>query len=265
MGRLSPLKSSTPAEAWLDDLERVVGLEVRGQVKAWVAGGLSEQRLKKAVRGAVDPRLVYERLRDADKGIYQHRIVIDDYNSVPGTNTRPYNGGNSLPKKKLLAADFLSNDEKLEITKLGIFGVNNAELDLPDYRTETFTKEVRLIKIPPGKSLYRVTDPGGEGGAWWTLEPPKDLAEVIGGTAVMPEWNGFTKVVEAVVPNDGLPFYAWFGPAASQPVSLNYKEKLNNGHSLPGGTEQLFLPNISKNNAIFINSIKDSTSKWKSW
>ena len=262
---MSPVKSSTPTEAWLDDLERVVGLEVRGQVKAWVAGGLSEQRLKKAVRGAVDPRLVYERLIKAneEKGIYQQRVVIDEYTTVPGISKEQYKE-NSLPRQKTLANDFLSDQDKITFARTNKFGVNNEELDLPDYRATTFTKEAKLVKLEPGTILYRVTDTGGEVGPWWTTEPPNNLAEVIGGTAVMPEWNGFNKIFTAEIPDDGEPFYAWSGLAASQPVSL-YKEKQGNGYSLLGGAKQIFLPNTVKNRESFKKSFKDCSKSLKKW
>ena len=204
----TPGLTSTPlpaADGWLTDLETVLGpaAGVRSLVATWVAGGLDEQKLKSAIRGAVDQRLVFERLRDAvaplGKGIFQQRVVIDDYKNIPGTINNPYSGGNSLPAEKMLANDFLSDDEKAELARTGEYGLNNQDLDLPDYRTATFTKEARLVKIKPGTTLYRVTDPGGEGGPWWTLNPPKDLAEVIGGTAVMPEWNKFSTVIEATV------------------------------------------------------------------
>ena len=159
----------------------------------------------------------------------------------------------------------MSDDEKTELAKNGKYGVDNQELDLPDYRTTTFTQEAKLIRLKPGTTLYRVTDPGGDGGPWWTPNPPKDLAEVIGGTAVKPEWNGFNIVVEATVPDDVDGFYVWAGPAASQEVAQSYPEKYENGYSLAGGTEQYFLPNPTKNNKLFQNSIKDNSTAWKSW
>ena len=273
--RLSPVAVPTPGlvstpglgVSWLDDLETLMGptADVRTVVATWVAGGLSEKKLASALRGAVDKRLVFERLVKAHnaKGIYQQCVIIDDY-SFPGVQKQPYGGGNSLVKKKLLANDFLSTSEQAALAKTGKYGVDNKELDLPDYRTPTFTTEAKLIQLAPGTTLYRVTDPGGEGGPWWTLEPPKDLAEVIGGTAVMPEWNGFGKVITANVPDDGEPFYVWFGPAASQPVSFDCKEKEENGYSLAGGTEQIFLPAAIKDRPTFKASFKEDASL-KTW
>ena len=241
-GKMSPVKSSTPTEAWLDDLERLVGLEMRGQVKAWVAGGLSEQRLKKAVRGAVDPRLVYERLRDADKGIYQHRIVIDDYNNIPSIKKERY-VPNGLPDLLIPASRF---------------GIDNADYDLPRENANTFRDSASLVEFKPGDKLYRVTnDPSTSmyamTGGYWTRQPPNSLSDVIGGTAVMPEWNNYQRVYEFTVPEydakseaeEYLPkIYGWEGPTASQAVSGIYKEKIDNGYSLPGGQQQIFFPNV---------------------
>ena len=257
---MSPLKSSTPAEAWLDDLERVVGLEVRGQVKAWVAGGLSEQRLKKAVRGAVDPRLVYERLRDADKGIYQQRVVINDYQHTPGVEDGKYLD-NSLPKKEILAGDF---------------GIDDVRFNLPPEKAITFTGDVRLNELKPGEKIYRVAndpvlDPRGKTGGYWTRNPPEQLSDVIGGTAVMPEWNNFQVIYEFTVPpyedpiNEKPKFYVWEGLAAAQPVSLDYEEKKDISYHLPGGKPQIFINNYLAWDKKFPNNIKDCTKSKKKW
>ena len=172
-GKMSPLTPSTPTEAWLDDLERVVGLEVRGQVKAWVAGGLSEQRLKKAVRGAVDPRLVYERLVNSKRGIYQWRIIVDDFSNVPGTMKQMFKGNSLLA----------------ELVSASKFGVNDSAYDLPGDNAATFTREVKLTEVKPGEKLYRVTNdpvdnPYAMTGGYWTRTPPTDLADIIGGTMI---------------------------------------------------------------------------------
>ena len=91
----TPGLTSTPlpaADGWLADLETVLGpaAGVRSLVATWVAGGLDEGKLKSAIRGAVDQRLVFERLKEAhiQKGIYQQRVVIDDYANIPGVDKK---------------------------------------------------------------------------------------------------------------------------------------------------------------------------------
>ena len=260
VGRLSPLKSSTPAEAWLDDLERLVGLEARGQVKAWVAGGLSEKRLRSAIRSSVDKRLVYERLKEADKGIHQQRIVVNEYANVPGIVNKPF-VKNGLPELSIPASNF---------------GVNDPALDLPGDNAATFTTEAKLTEIKPGEKLYRINNepvkyPYAMTGGYWTRSLPIELHEVIGGTAVMPEWNSFQKVYEFTAPPYIDPvkqepkFYVWEGPTAAQPVSILYEEKTDNGYCLPGGAMQIFVPQKLSRNPDFKNYIQDITSTHKSW
>lgn len=81
-----------------------------------------------------------------------------------------------------------------------------------------------------------------------TFEKPSSIIEVIGGTAVQPEWNSMTKIIEVEVPSQGI--YVWRGKAAKQPLSNN--ENISN-YYLEGGTEQLIFD--SNQNTINITSI----------
>ena len=255
-----------PADGWLTDLETVLGpaAGVRSLVATWVAGGLDEQKLKSAIRGAVDQRLVFERLRDAvaplGKGIFQQRVVIDDFNSIPGVMESSL-VRNSLPKTAILAS---------------AFGVNDPRFDLSPEKAITFTGSAELRELKPGKKLYRVTsdpvnDPRGKTGGYWTRKPPANLADVIGGTAVMPEWNNFQRVYEFTAPPYADPvkkepkFYVWEGPAAAQPVSGIYPDKETNGYHLPGGGQQSFISNHLAWDKDFPNNITDVTSVHKKW
>ena len=51
------------------------------------------------LRGAVDKRLVFERVIKAavEKGIHQQRVVIDDYNSIPGIKNQSYTNKAGIP------------------------------------------------------------------------------------------------------------------------------------------------------------------------
>ncbi len=247
-------------DAWLDDLERQVGFEVRGKVKLWVAGGLDEKKLKSAIRSAVDPRLVFERLRDAKKGIYQQRVVIDDYESIPGVVKGDY-VNNSLPEIEILASTF---------------GVDDPRFNLPPAKATTFTEHAVLKEVKPGEKLYRVTsdptnDPRAKTGGFWTRTLPTQLADVIGGTAVMPEWNNFQRVYEFTAPPYNDPanrepkFYVWEGPTAAQPVSNDYIEKKYTGYHLPGGEPQSFINNHLAWDADFPRHIVDITPSHKPW
>lgn len=156
------------------------------------------------------------------------------------------------------------------------FGVNNPDFDLPARNATTFTGSATLVEIPPGEKLYRVTsdpdnDKHAKTGGYWTRTPPANLAGVIGGTAVMPEWNNFQRVYEFTAPpytdpvNKEPKFYAWEGPAAAQPVSGTYDDKTDNGYCLSGGETQIFVPNKLSRAEDFGNHIQDATSLHKSW
>jgi hypothetical protein len=157
---------------------------------------------------------------------------LDDYDAIPGISKSSY-ASNSLPFKAVVASDF---------------GVDNSELDLPPVKVETFTKQVRLVKFEPGNTLYGVacdpaTNPYGRTEGYWTRTPPAALANVVGGTAVMPEWNNYQQVYKFTVPAldpAAPPTMPGRGPAAAQPVSGYYEKKAANRHCLAGGDNQLF-------------------------
>ena len=147
---------------------------------------------------------------------------------------------------------------------------------MPKANAPTFTGSATLVELRPGEKLYRVTsdpttDKFARTGGYWTRTPPASLAEVIGGTAVMPEWNNFQRVYEFTAPPYTDPdkrepkFHVWEGPAAAQPVSNDYPEKRFNGHSLAGGDTQQFVPNKFSRNPDFANHIQDITPQHKSW
>ncbi|MFO0321361.1 MAG: hypothetical protein ACK504_02925 [Bacteroidota bacterium] len=88
-----------------------------------------------------------------------------------------------------------------------------------------------------------------------------NLTEVIGGTAVMPEWNGFTKVFEYTVPSGGIK--VWKGKAAAQPIS-QLPQLQSNTHMLAGGEYQIFINDILRNQA-FEDAIENVTLTYKKW
>ena len=267
----TPGLTSTPlpaADGWLTDLETVLGpaAGVRSLVATWVAGGLDEGKLGAFMRAAADMPVVFERLRDAadilkkGKGVFQQRVVIDDYTNIPGLLPRAYIS-NGLPKALIPASDF---------------GVDDPALDLPENNSTTFAGKAELLEVKPGEKLYRVTndpktDSYAKTGGYWTRTPPASLAEVIGGTAVMPEWNNFQRVYEFTAPaysdpiNEEPKFYVWEGPTAAQPISNIYPEKLSAEYSLAGGNIQQYVPNKFSRDPNFANHIQDVTSSHKSW
>ena len=247
------------APHWLDTLvtQLNAGPDVRKTVGKWLASGVSEEKLKAAMQKP-DFQQTFIRLAVADKGVYQQHVILDDYTAVPGVSNKPY-VKNSLPYAAIAASNF---------------GVNNPKLDLPPAKAETFTK-ARLVQLQPGETLYRVacdpaTDPFGRTGCYWTRTPPAGLAEVVGGTAVMPEWNNFQEVYKFTVPDpatdpSAATYHAWEGPAAAQPVSGYYPEKEANGYCLAGGENQLFIPGELAFKPAFGTHIQQVTFEQKTW
>jgi hypothetical protein len=250
------LRSDEPSKQRPNESSQCAGPDARKTVNKWLASGLNEDKLRAAMQRP-DFQQPVIRLAVADKGLYQQHVILDDYDAIPGVSNQPY-VRNSLPKKQIPASSF---------------GVPDTELDLPADKAETFTDSAKLVKLNSGEKLYRVandptTDPYGRTGGYWTRTPPAGLGEVVGGTAVMPEWNNYQQVYEFTVPDPGpdVPdYHAWEGPAASQPVSGYYKEKAANGYCLAGGDNQLFLPNKFTRSKDFGTRITDVTAQHNSW
>ena len=251
-----------PTGPWVDELAtKLKNPGVRTMLASWVAAGLSVDALEKTFSTAADPQVVVERLKQTGKqrGLYQMRVVVDDYAGLPGVSATPF-VNNGLPLTAIPASKF---------------GIADSALDLAKEPAQTFCEEPELVKLAPGTKLYRVandpaSEPFGHTGGYWTRTPPASLEEVIGGTAVVPEWNNFQRVYEFTVPDPATDptasvYHAWEGPAAAQPVSKIYPDKLANGYCLPGGGNQLFLPTALSQSPDFGNHITDVTSLHKSW
>lgn len=259
---LRQARTQQPAIApWLDTFQAAMDTtaDLRPVVAAWVAGGLDEQQLAAFMQSATDQKQVFRRLRNADKGLYQQRVIIDDYEHIPGVKKEKYVANGLLPLP-IAAKDF---------------GVDSAGFDLPGERAPTFSERPRLVEIKPGEKLYRVTNDSVAGGydktgSFWTRTAPAALAEVIGGVAVKPEWNSYQRVYEFTAPAyaDSVrawpKFYVWEGPAARQAVS-SLPEKVENGYCLPGGGLQLYLPDRLTRKPGFSTHIRNVTARYKSW
>jgi hypothetical protein len=162
---------------------------------------------------------------ETSKSIYHQRIHIADWDNIPGISKSNYvsnglNAGKSYP------------------------AWNNSALNLPAIEAANFTNVIAK-ELPAGTIIYRVTG-GNKAGAYWTLQKPNTLGEVIGGTAVQPEWNSFQKMYMYEVPQ-GETLKVWQGTAAKQPIA----QGIINPH-LPGGSQQLFIPDILRNNSFEI-------------
>jgi len=227
-----------------DTIFTTLPLGAKDSTVKWISHGLSKRYLYNALSVPATRSEIYQQLIGS-KSVYQQRILVKDYKRVPGLTHESYSA-NNLAQKEVLASTY---------------GVMDTRYNLPDYRTATFTDTAILTKIPGGTVLYRVTDKGGEGGGFWTLEPPKGLKSVIGGTAVMPEWNGFTIVVSYTVPPEGM--YAWKGKAAAQQIST-VPQFQSPEYELAGEGVQLFINDFLRD-AAFKAAIVDVTSEYKTW
>jgi len=235
-------QSSKPCKA--DTIFYSLPVGAKDSASKWITNGLSQRYFYDALSVPSTRTFIYQQLIVA-KSVYQQRILVKDYKHVPGLTHEAFMA-NNLPKKELLASTY---------------GVNDTRYNLQDYRTTTFTDTAILTKIPGGTILYRVTDKGGEAGGFWTLEPPKKLKSVIGGTAVMPEWNGFTKVYSYTVPSEGI--YAWKGKAAAQQISTDPQFQ-SPEYELAGEGIQLFINEFLRD-AAFKAAIVDVTAQYKTW
>lgn len=110
------------------------------------------------------------------------------------------------------------------------------------------------VELPAGTKIYRVTG-GNPSGFYWTIQKPNSVGDVIGGTAVQPVWNDFSKIYVYEVPQ-GQTLKVWQGTTARQPIA----QGINNPH-LPGGEQQLFIPEVVRDNA-FKNLVQEITLPW---
>lgn len=233
------------ASQWLDELEAVLGAGSKWKIQGWIDNGLDAAKLEVAFASTSEKVVLFNNLENA-KSIYHQRVYIKDWDNIPGISSTPYIN-NGLPEQTLNASNF---------------GETNPAYNLPSYRCKTFTGSAELVTLPENTKLYRVTDIGGENGGYWTLTPPNNLNEVIGGTAVMPEWNGFSKVYEYTVPSGGIK--VWKGPAAAQPITENLSLSISN-KCLAGGDMQVFINDIIRTQAGFNSRISDVTYLYKVW
>ncbi|QXP56913.1 hypothetical protein H0I25_03725 [Cellulophaga sp. HaHa_2_95] len=232
--------------AWLDDLVGVLPSGAKAKITTWVDEGLDGAKLKTAFNSSSDKTVLYNKL-NSSKGINHQKAIINDYTNIPGVTQ----------------GSFVSNavdDVTSNIVKTG----NSKQFTMYPGQAKTFMKNaslsernsieviedlgngIQFIKIKPWAKVYRVFDgykPWDDismtgntlpNGSFWTFEKPNLVSDVIEGTAVMPEWNGMTKIIEIEVPSTGL--YGWYGKAAKQPASST-----TSNFYLKGGEEQIII------------------------
>lgn len=239
--------------AWIEKLDTSVNATQKAQIRAWIAEGLSASQMEATSKLYENGAAFFTALNTA-KSIFHRRVLINDgVENIPGIALGVY-AANGLPRTLIAATPA------------------NTALDLPASEAPNFT-EVRDTMLPQGTKIYRVI--GGSGsfptGGYWTETKPTNYAEIIGGTAVQPEWNGFNEIVEYTVPASGMK--VWRGRAAAQPIAGSTNKYINlyaTKYKLAGGGQQLFVPNTYRDfrdtavyNAFLRNITKRDTILWK--
>src|SRR5690554_4195618 len=245
---------------WLDDLESLLGPGSKTKIQGWLNEGLDAGKVKLSFANTSNKTNLFNKLDNA-KSIQHQRVLTNDLDNIPGVNSGQYisNSVDNVTQNITKTANnkqFILKPYQAETFQKNASLINRADIEI----IEDLNNGIQLVKVKPGTKLYRVYDGYQQGvntlpkGNYWTFEKPSSISEVIGGSAVQPEWNSMIKYIEIEVPSQGI--YVWRGKAAKQPLSNN--ENITN-YFLQGGTEQLIF-DINQN-AISIPSITNSITK----
>jgi hypothetical protein len=231
--------------SWIDELTGVLPGGAKAKITSWIDDGLDASKLKVAFDNN-DKVVLYNKLVSS-KGLNHQRVIINDYLSVPGVSEGSFisNAVDNISSdviKALEGKEFTLYTNQAKTFVLNGMPLPNSSIEI----IENLSNGILFVKIKPGTKVYRVFDgykswdnitmTGNTkpNGAFWTLEKPTMISEVIEGAAVMPEWNGMTKIIEIEVPETGL--YGWYGKAAKQPASSN-----TTSFYLKGGEDQVII------------------------
>jgi hypothetical protein len=214
--------------AWIDLLDTSVNAAQKASLRALVSAGLDPARMEATSKLYTKASEFYTALSTA-KSIYHQRVLINDrVSAIPGI-TKGLFAANGLPRTLILAAPA------------------DSLLNLPAAEAPNFV-EAKDTVLTAGTKIYRVI--GGSGsfstGGYWVLTRPTNYAEIIGGTAVQPEWNGFNVIVEYTVPTNST-MKVWKGRASRQLIAgttNKYYPEYQTTYHLAGGGVQIFVPNV---------------------
>jgi hypothetical protein len=220
---------------WLDDLEAILGAGSKVKIQGWIDEGLDVAKVEASFANATDKVQFYNKLDNA-KSVYHRKVLTNDFDNIPGVTKGQFTE-NGLSSGKTNTS------------------WNDAGLDLPFDEAENFVNAVP-DELPAGTKIYRVTsNVNGKAGSYWTIQKPNSVGEVIGGTAVRPEWNSFQKLYVYEVPQ-GQTLKVWKGTAAKQKVTDSVSD-----YFLPGGNEQIFIPSIIRDQN-FSNLVNEIPLPW---
>jgi hypothetical protein len=249
---------------WIDELTVGLPLGAREKIIGWIDEGLDVNKLKNSFNVTTNKSDLFNTLNTA-KSINHRKVILGDYLTIPGVTQGNYVNNSTDNVTTNIVRTIGDKTLALYPGQAKTFVKNNTFIPKPSLEiVEDLGNGIQLIKVKSGTKLYRVFDgykPWDDitmtgntlpNGSFWTFEKPTQISDVIEGTAVMPEWNGMTKIIEIEVPESGL--YGWYGKAARQPASKNTSE-----FYLKGNTEQIILN--FKENKQSVSSIATSIAQ----
>ena len=211
-------------------------LEILGK---WLDDGIDKQKLIDGISKSRSKQNLIDDIGNGKSKVHV-QVLIKDYDNIPGIVKGRY-----------------ANNSSLISDKVDLPSGWAPELDINQQTIQTFTGKIKPIELKPGDKIYRVSPLDKADRPYWTRSKPEKLGDVVGGTAVQPEWNNFEYIHEYIVPK-GKSIRAWEGKTARQPIS----ETFSSNYHLPGGDEQLFINYIIKQDPDFKSVIKSSKVEW---
>jgi hypothetical protein len=204
-------------------------LEILG---SWISKGVAKEKLIFGIGKAHAKQQVIDALQKAVSRMHV-QIIIKDFDNIPG-----------IVKGRYISNSSTGSDKAKMPQDWG------ADLDLGTREIKSFTGKIEPFNLNPGDKIYRVSSYDRIDGPYWTRVKPQNLEDVIGGTAVKPQWNNFQVINEYIVP-PGLAIKCWIGKTARQEVDL-----APSNYHLPGGDEQLLVPFIGRQDQDFLEKVK---------
>lgn len=220
-------------QPWLNDLETLLGQGTKSTVESWISAGLDEEKTKEAFNKSGNKSALFNSLKTA-VSIYDQRVFIEDWDHIPGIEK----------------GNYVANGLKSGVTNPAWA---STDLDLSASDAANFA-DAKADELPAGTKIYRVTG-GNPAGGYWTAQIPASVGDVIGGTAVRPAWNNFSKFYVYEVPA-GQTLKVWRGTTAAQQIADGVINPF-----LPGKAEQIFIPFVVRD-ATFKALVKEIPLPW---
>lgn len=248
LGGSSCQKNNDADLSWIEQLDTSVTTAQKNQLRAWITEGLDAARMEATAKLYTKGSEFYTALNTA-KSNYHRRVLINDrVSKIPGISAGAY-VANGLARSIINATPA------------------DSVLNLPAAESPNFV-DAKDTVLSAGTKIYRVI--GGSGsfptGGYWVLTRPTNYAEIIGGTAVQTEWNGFNEIIEYTIPA-GTTMKVWKGKASRQLIAgttNKYYTEYQNAYNLGGGGVQLYVPNVYRDfrdTAVYNRFLRNITKR----